>query len=97
VRRIWRGFASAGFGVSWRFLKSVGLTVYKRNRRRQMRNELNGNRPVSLAAYLHDNAPFFANLSPYLLMLSRTLLCLAVFSASTPLLADTVWLKNGDN
>src|ERR1700759_661879 len=29
-------------------------------------------------------------------MLSRTLLCLAVFSASKPLLADTVWLKNGD-
>ncbi|MBV4459960.1 DUF481 domain-containing protein [Pseudomonas sp. COR58] len=29
-------------------------------------------------------------------MLSRTLLCLAVFSASTPLLADTVWLNNGD-
>jgi len=29
-------------------------------------------------------------------MFSRTLLCLAVFSASTPLLADTVWLKNGD-
>ena len=29
-------------------------------------------------------------------MLSRTLLCLAVLSASTPLLADTVWLKNGD-
>ncbi|MFJ2429512.1 DUF481 domain-containing protein [Pseudomonas sp. NPDC087804] len=29
-------------------------------------------------------------------MLSRTLLCLTVFSASTPLLADTVWLKNGD-
>ncbi|QXI27422.1 DUF481 domain-containing protein [Pseudomonas vanderleydeniana] len=29
-------------------------------------------------------------------MLSRTLLCLAVFSASTPLLADTIWLKNGD-
>ena len=29
-------------------------------------------------------------------MLSRTLLCLAVVSASTPLLADTVWLKNGD-
>jgi hypothetical protein len=29
-------------------------------------------------------------------MLSRTLLCLAVTSASTPLLADTVWLKNGD-
>src|SRR5471032_3057753 len=29
-------------------------------------------------------------------MLSRTLLCLAVISASTPLLADTVWLKNGD-
>ncbi|WP_426205499.1 DUF481 domain-containing protein [Pseudomonas sp. TWP3-1] len=29
-------------------------------------------------------------------MLSRTLMCLAVFSASTPLLADTVWLKNGD-
>ena len=29
-------------------------------------------------------------------MLSRTLLCLAVFSASSPLLADTVWLKNGD-
>ncbi|KAB0497344.1 DUF481 domain-containing protein [Pseudomonas lini] len=29
-------------------------------------------------------------------MLSRTLLCLAVASASTPLLADTVWLKNGD-
>ncbi|QUE93123.1 DUF481 domain-containing protein [Pseudomonas fluorescens] len=29
-------------------------------------------------------------------MLSRSLLCLAVFSASTPLLADTVWLKNGD-
>jgi hypothetical protein len=39
---------------------------------------------------------FFANLSLYLLMLSRSLLCLAVFSASTPLLADTVWLKNGD-
>ena len=29
-------------------------------------------------------------------MVSRTLLCLAVFTASTPLLADTVWLKNGD-
>ncbi|PQO97565.1 MULTISPECIES: DUF481 domain-containing protein [Pseudomonas] len=29
-------------------------------------------------------------------MLSRTLLCLAVVSASTPLFADTVWLKNGD-
>ncbi|VVQ27116.1 hypothetical protein PS943_00213 [Pseudomonas fluorescens] len=29
-------------------------------------------------------------------MLSRTLLCLAVVSVSTPLLADTVWLKNGD-
>ncbi|APC15630.1 peptide chain release factor RF-3 [Pseudomonas frederiksbergensis] len=29
-------------------------------------------------------------------MLSRTLMCLAVISASTPLLADTVWLKNGD-
>ena len=29
-------------------------------------------------------------------MLSRTLLCLAVLSVSTPLLADTVWLKNGD-
>jgi hypothetical protein len=29
-------------------------------------------------------------------MFSRTLLCLAVVSASTPLLADTVWLKNGD-
>jgi hypothetical protein len=29
-------------------------------------------------------------------MFSRSLLCLAVFSASTPLLADTVWLKNGD-
>lgn len=29
-------------------------------------------------------------------MLSRTLLCLAVCSASTPLLADTVWMKNGD-
>jgi hypothetical protein len=29
-------------------------------------------------------------------MVSRTLLCLAVLSASTPLLADTVWLKNGD-
>ncbi len=29
-------------------------------------------------------------------MLSRTLLCLAVTSLSTPLLADTVWLKNGD-
>lgn len=28
--------------------------------------------------------------------LPRTLLCVAVFSASTPLLADTVWLKNGD-
>jgi hypothetical protein len=39
---------------------------------------------------------FFAFLSLYSLMLSRTLLCLAVFTASTPLLADTVWLKNGD-
>lgn len=29
-------------------------------------------------------------------MLPRTLLCLAVLSASAPLLADTVWLKNGD-
>lgn len=29
-------------------------------------------------------------------MLSRTLLCVAVATASTPLLADTVWLKNGD-
>ncbi|EFW78520.1 DUF481 domain-containing protein [Pseudomonas savastanoi] len=29
-------------------------------------------------------------------MLSRTLLCLAITTVSTPLLADTVWLKNGD-
>ena len=29
-------------------------------------------------------------------MLSRSLLCLAVLGASPPLLADTVWLKNGD-
>ncbi|WP_147464628.1 DUF481 domain-containing protein, partial [Pseudomonas cannabina] len=29
-------------------------------------------------------------------MLSRTLLCLAITAVSTPLLADTVWLKNGD-
>ncbi|MDF2644045.1 MAG: hypothetical protein K0R45_3319 [Pseudomonas sp.] len=29
-------------------------------------------------------------------MLSRTLLCLAITTASTPLFADTVWLKNGD-
>ncbi|MBP5957177.1 DUF481 domain-containing protein [Pseudomonas anatoliensis] len=29
-------------------------------------------------------------------MFSRTLLCLAVCSASTPLRADTVWMKNGD-
>lgn len=29
-------------------------------------------------------------------MLNRTLLCLAVTFVSTPLLADTVWLKNGD-
>ncbi|MDR9750017.1 DUF481 domain-containing protein [Pseudomonas sp. SZMC_28357] len=29
-------------------------------------------------------------------MLTRTLLCLAAVSASSPLLADTVWLKNGD-
>ncbi|WP_300730105.1 DUF481 domain-containing protein [Pseudomonas sp.] len=29
-------------------------------------------------------------------MLPRTLLCLAVFTVSSPLLADTVWLKNGD-
>lgn len=29
-------------------------------------------------------------------MLFRTLLCLVVVSFSTPLLADTVWLKNGD-
>lgn len=29
-------------------------------------------------------------------MLSRTLLCIAITSVSMPLLADTVWLKNGD-
>ncbi len=29
-------------------------------------------------------------------MFSRTVLCLAIVSASDPLLADTVWLKNGD-
>jgi len=29
-------------------------------------------------------------------MLSRTLLCLAITTASMPLLADTVWMKNGD-
>ncbi|EPJ79041.1 MULTISPECIES: DUF481 domain-containing protein [Pseudomonas] len=29
-------------------------------------------------------------------MLNRTLLCLAIACVSTPLLADTVWLKNGD-
>jgi len=29
-------------------------------------------------------------------MLPRTLLCLAALSASMPVLADTVWLKNGD-
>ncbi|WP_047335842.1 DUF481 domain-containing protein [Pseudomonas protegens] len=29
-------------------------------------------------------------------MLPRTLLCFAVLSASMPVLADTVWLKNGD-
>ena len=39
---------------------------------------------------------FFEFQSLYLFMLSRTLLCLAVVSASMPLLADTVWLKNGD-
>lgn len=30
------------------------------------------------------------------LMLSKTLLCLAITTASAPLLADTVWMKNGD-
>ena len=30
------------------------------------------------------------------MMLSRTLLCLALSCVCTPLLADTVWLKNGD-
>ena len=39
---------------------------------------------------------FFARSSPLLLMLPRTLLCFAVLSASMPVLADTVWLKNGD-
>lgn len=39
---------------------------------------------------------FFARSSPVLLMLPRTLLCLAALSASMPVLADTVWLKNGD-
>lgn len=29
-------------------------------------------------------------------MLSRTLLCIAIISTSAPVLADTVWLKNGD-
>ncbi|OGB40224.1 MAG: peptide chain release factor RF-3 [Burkholderiales bacterium RIFCSPLOWO2_12_67_14] len=29
-------------------------------------------------------------------MMSRTLLCLALSAATSPLLADTVWLKNGD-
>ena len=29
-------------------------------------------------------------------MFSRTLLCLALSMAATPLLADTIWLKNGD-
>ncbi|MFZ3205935.1 MAG: DUF481 domain-containing protein [Pseudomonas sp.] len=29
-------------------------------------------------------------------MISRTLLCLALSAATSPLLADTVWLKNGD-
>ena len=29
-------------------------------------------------------------------MLSRTLLCIAIISTSVPVLADTVWLKNGD-
>ncbi|TRX76312.1 DUF481 domain-containing protein [Pseudomonas mangiferae] len=29
-------------------------------------------------------------------MLSRTFLCLSIASMSTPLLADTVWMKNGD-
>jgi len=39
---------------------------------------------------------FFRKLESVSPMLPRTLLCLAVISVSSPLLADTVWLKNGD-
>ena len=44
-----------------------------------------------------DNAGILSQIRvSHLLMLSRDLLCLAVLSVSTPLFADTVWLKNGD-
>ena len=44
-----------------------------------------------------DNAGILSQIRvSHLLMLSRNLLCLAVLSVSTPLFADTVWLKNGD-
>eukprot|EP01031_Cornospumella_fuschlensis_P019683 gene19683-24118_t len=36
--------------------------------------------------------PFLRNLR----LVRRTLLCLAIAAASTPSLADTVWMKNGD-
>ncbi len=49
-----------------------------------------------MALFLRIMPTFLASRARILLMLSRSLLCLAVLGASTPLLADTVWLKNGD-
>jgi hypothetical protein len=52
--------------------------------------------PCSAVA-LADNARPSANLSAQVpLMFSKNLLCLALSVVATPLLADTVWLKNGD-
>lgn len=50
----------------------------------------------SVAEYA-DNARLFCEPKPKPRpMLSKTLLCLAVCTFSLPVLADTVWLKNGD-
>ena len=61
--------------------------------------ELQHKRPVFLGQrhIQLDNAGILSQIRvSHLLMLSRILLCLAVLSVSTPLFADTVWLKNGD-
>ena len=52
--------------------------------------------PCSVSGLAHNARLLFNQSRSSPLMISRTLLCLALSAATSPLLADTVWLKNGD-
>src|SRR3990167_3513310 len=52
--------------------------------------------PCSVPGLAHNARLLFNQSLSSPLMISRTLLCLALSAATSPLLADTVWLKNGD-